>query len=96
MSHDLTQVSRRPLFVVSLQNWVVSLTFLRRAAGRVSGPGGKHLPAVLPAQPGPQEQNWFQLSARHDVCRCVHTDTQQLSLTSGSGMFLCRQFVPLQ
>lgn len=76
MSHDLMEVTRRALFVVSLQNCVVSLTFLRCAAGRVPRPGGKHLPAVLLAQPGPQEQNWLQLSARHDVCRYVRTDTQ--------------------
>lgn len=48
---------------------VVSLTFLRCVDCRVSWPGSKHLPFVLPAQPGPQEQDRIQLSARHDVCR---------------------------
>lgn len=50
-------------------NWVVSLTCLCCLAGRVSGQSGEHLPFVFPAQPGPQEQDRLQLSARHDVCR---------------------------
>lgn len=48
---------------------LLSLTFVRGAAGGVSGEGCQHLPSVLPAQPGPQEQDQLQLPARHDVCR---------------------------
>lgn len=49
----------------------MSLTFLRCVGGSVSGQGCKHLPPVLPPQPGPQEQDRIQLSARYDVCRYV-------------------------
>lgn len=39
------------------------------AAGCFLGPSGKHLPSVIPAQLGPQEQDRVKLPARHDVCR---------------------------
>lgn len=56
------------LYCVILQ-YVLSLTFLRCVGGRVFGQGSKYLPFVLPAQPGPQEQDRIQLSTRYDVCR---------------------------
>ena len=48
---------------------VATLTFLRGVAGSVSGKGCKHLPSVLPAQPGTQEQDRVELPTCHDVCR---------------------------
>ncbi|CAG11731.1 unnamed protein product [Tetraodon nigroviridis] len=40
----------------------------RGLPGRVPGKGCEHLPFVLPAQPGTQEQDRLQLPARDDVC----------------------------
>lgn len=81
---------------------VVSLTFLRRVAGRVPGQGGEHLPFVLPAQPGPQEQDRIQRPARHDVCRYGFSKLQlgraslilEQSPFKNDPILVCREFRP--
>lgn len=74
--HSVTESCKRTqppghdyFFLPCLPHCVVSLTYLRCVAGCVSGQGSKHLPFVLPAEPGPQEQDRIQLPACHDVCR---------------------------
>jgi len=62
---------RRSACTVSWYEWVVSLTLLCCEGGGVSGQGCKHLPPVLPAQPGSQKQDRIEFSARHDVRRYV-------------------------
>lgn len=68
-AHDYFPLNPICICTVLLLHCITSLTFLRGVGGSVSGQSSKHLPFILSTQPGPQEQDRVQLSARHDVCR---------------------------